>query len=981
MRYQDNDDKETAGKRLWRNLEELDDTEEFREVVSREFPVNAEIWENSLSRRNFLRVMGASFALGGLNACVKQPDEKILPYVKQPEFLVPGKPLSYATACVIGGYATGILVTSHMGRPTKIEGNPDHPSSLGSTDAQGQATLLSLYDPDRSQVILHRKEISTWSRFLESLQRALEVQQQIDGAGVRILSGTVTSPTLDSQIQEFLKKYRHARWHQFEAINLDNVREGASLAFGEIVQTQYHFEKADVVLSLDADFLGAGIGNIRHARDFSERRSVQGAPASMNRLYVAECMPSVTGSMADHRLKTRPSQIAPLVRILAARLGIMESSETNLDQDLTHWISVVGRDLQAHAGSSIVLAGPEQPAAVHALVHAINFALNNYDRTITHSDPVESNPVNHVSSLASLVEDIEKGEVDLLLVLGQNPVYDAPADFRMAERIASVEMSVHLGLYRDETAERCTWHVPASHYLEAWSDARACDGTVSIMQPLIAPLYNTTRSHHEVMEEFLGRSGGKGYDIVVDYWKERKGVGPFDEFWKSSLHLGIVEGTSLPKKAVTPKLNSVDLEFPAAGSGLEISFRPDPSLWDGSFANNGWLQELPKPITKLTWDNAVMVSPETAERLGLMNEDVVEARVNASAVQAPIWIVPGHADEAITLHIGYGRSFEGRVGSGVGVNANILRTSSALWGAHDVELRKTGERFRLAGTQDHHMMEGREIVRSADVSDFNKDPEFAKRLGHVPGQYESLYPPFKYEGYAWGMSIDLNACTGCNACVIACQSENNIPVVGKDQVLNGREMHWIRVDNYFDGSLDNPRIYSQPVTCMHCENAPCEVVCPVAATTHDHEGLNVMTYNRCVGTRYCSNNCPYKVRRFNFLQYADTETESLKLMRNPDVTVRNRGVMEKCTYCVQRISAARIEAKKENRSIRDGEVVTACQSACPTKAIVFGDINDKTSQIAKVKSDPREYSLLAELNTKPRTTYRARLRNPNPELG
>jgi len=967
-------------KRHWRSLSEYDDSAELRERLHREFPVDASTWDNPVSRREFLRLMGASFALAGLNSCVKQPDETILPYTKQPEYLVPGKPLAYATAFVMGGFARGILVTSHMGRPTKIEGNPDHPSSLGSTDAFTQASILSLYDPDRSQVILRKGEISTWSRFLETLERALDAQQPIGGAGLRVLTGTVTSPTLVGQLRALMQRFPKARWSGYEPVNLDNLYEGARLAFGEIVHSHYHFDKADVVLSLDADFLGAGLDSTRHAREFSSRRTITGPKAALSRLYVAETMPSVTGSMADHRLKIRSSQVVRLASSLAARLGVPGARTVPLGDSMDRWIGAVAEDLRRMGRGSLVLAGSEQPVSVHAFVHAINMFLGNSGTTVSYTDPAEPEPGNQMTSLASLAGEMDAGRVDVLLMLGTNPAYDAPADIRFSERLAKVPLSVHLGTHVDETAGISTWHLPASHTLESWSDARALDGTTTIMQPLIAPLYSTTRSVHEVVEEVLGRSGRKGHDIVVDHWRGGRSSKDFDGFWERCLHDGVVAGTSLPVKQVKLRLDVGALEFPAVPSGMELVFRPDPTIWDGSFANNGWLQELPKPVTKLTWDNAAMVSPAAAARLSLSNGNLVELRLGQDAVTAPVWIVPGHEDDSVTLHLGYGRALKGRVGNGIGTNANLLRKRPALWNATGLEIRKLSGHYDLAGTQDHSLMEGRDIVRVVAQSEYNENPESLKKRGHVPGPEETLYPPYVYDGNAWGMSIDLNACTGCNACVIACQAENNIPIVGKMEVLNAREMHWIRVDRYFEGDPDDPAIYSQPVPCMHCETAPCEVVCPVAATTHDHEGLNVMTYNRCVGTRYCSNNCPYKVRRFNFLQYSETEIEQTKLMRNPDVTVRNRGVMEKCTYCVQRISGARIEAKKENREIRDGEVVTACESACPSHAIVFGNINDKASRVSLAKADARNYALLAELNTKPRTTYRARLTNRNPEL-
>ncbi len=966
------------GERYWRSLDELADTPEFNEFLHREFPREASAWDDAFSRRGFLKLMGASLALGGLSGCVKQPAEKIIPYVKQPEELVPGKPLYFATAAPGAGGPIGVLVKSHMGRPVHIEGNPDHPASLGSTDVFAQASILSLYDPDRSQVVLHNGAISTWSKFYDALQLNLDIQRAQKGAGLRILSEPVLSPTLAAQMQSFLAQFPEARWHQYEPLHSDAAHEGAIMAFGEHIQPQYEFDKADVVLSLDADFMTNGAGHVRHARDYSTRRKVQGVSAEMNRLYVAESTPTVTGSVADHRLRLRASEIEGFTRAVAVLLGITGVNVSSLDGKHSKWASAVAADLMRHKGSSIVIAGQNQPAGVHALVHAMNEALGNNNRTIKFTQPVGA--AKQSESLTSLMSDIKYGKVDMLLMLGGNPVYNTPAVMGLKDIISKVGFSIHLSLYSDETSSACQWHVPESHFLEAWSDTRAFDGTATIMQPLIAPLYNSV-SVHELLEFVLGRPDRKGYDVVKEFWRGQRPSGDFDAFWNTSLNNGFVEGTAYSVKQTALKLAASSLpSVSTPSSGMEIMFQLDPSVWDGRYANNGWLQELPKPLTKITWDNAAYVSPATAEQLGLVNRDVVELKYQGRSVEAPVWIWMGHPDNAVTLHLGYGRAKAGRVGTGIGVNANILRSPDSGWFDGGLEIRKTGERYDLASTQDHHSMEGRPIVRSADVEEFKKDPAFAKEMGHTPKPEESLYPPVEYNDNAWGMTIDLNACTGCNVCTIACQSENNIPVVGKEQVLIGREMHWIRIDRYYSDDLDDPQVYTQPLGCVHCENAPCEVVCPVAATTHDSEGLNVMTYNRCVGTRYCANNCPYKVRRFNFLQYSDTETETYKMMHNPDVTVRNRGVMEKCTYCVQRISAARIDAKKEGRDIRDGEVVTACQSACPSQAITFGNINDKESKVTKLKADPRSYGLLAELNTKPRTSYLAKLRNPNPEL-
>ncbi len=973
---QENED--TKGKEYWRSLDELGDSPEFKEFLHREFPVDASVWEDSVSRRSFLRVMGASFALAGLNSCVKQPDEKILPYVKQPEYLVPGKPLKFATAFVMGGYATGVLVTSHMGRPTRVEGNPDHPASLGSADIFSQASILSLYDPDRSKAILHDGEISTWNKFLEAIQPALEAQQNIGGRGLRFLTGAITSPTLLSQIREIRNRYPESRWYTYEPLGNGNVKAGTLLAFGEVLEVHYHFEMADVILSIDSDFL-SGPGSIRHARGFAARRRVEGSTADMNRLYVAEAMPTVTGGSADHRLRISPAEVELLTRRLAKLLGASADGEA-LGEKSEQWISAVAEDLRNHAGRSVVLVGREQSPQVHALVHAINSVLSNLGQTVTFTTPPDAHDGLQTEDLSDLEREIGRGDVDILLVAGSNPVYSLPADSPLRSVIGKVKMSVHLGPYVDETAAVCSWHIPESHYLESWGDARSADGTATILQPLIAPLYGGTRSLVELLTEVAGIPGRKGYDVVREYWRAASGAEGFEQLWKTSLHSGVVAGSAVPP--INPVLRFTPGVYGGAhaSEGLEVQFRPDPSIWDGSFANNGWLQELPKPVSKLTWDNAAFISPETAGHLDVETGEVVEVTLNGKSIEIPVMITPGHADKVVTLHTGYGRAFSGNVGNGIGANVNLLRSLSSPWYASGAQVRKTGSNHPLAVTQDHHSMEGREIVRAADVAEFHEHPDFAKHKAHSPGDHETLYPPYEYDSYAWGMSIDLNACTGCNACTIACQSENNIPIVGKEEVLNAREMHWIRIDRYFKGDINDPEIFSQPVPCMHCENAPCEVVCPVAATTHDHEGLNVMTYNRCVGTRYCSNNCPYKVRRFNFLQYSETEEESVKLMHNPDVTVRNRGVMEKCTYCVQRISSARITAKKEGREIRDGEVVTACQSACPSQAIVFGDINNKESRVAAAKADPRDYSLLAELNTKPRTSYMARLRNPNPAM-
>ncbi len=971
----------SEGRRFWRSLAEAADTPELTALLEQDFPRQAAA--SGVDRRQFLRLMSASLALAGLGACTRQPPQEIVPYAKAPEEgVVPGEPLFFATAMPLGETVYGLLAESHMGRPTKIEGNPEHPLSLGGSDVYAQASVLGLYDPDRSQVVRSAGEIRPWSAFLETLRDAMEAQRPKKGAGIRILTGTVTSPTLIDQLITIGTEFPGARWHEYEPINRDNAIVGLRAALGADAALQNRLELADVIVAFDADFLGGGPGALRDTRTFSARRRPGGRKA-MSRLYVAEPMPTVTGSKADHRLAIRAGDIEPLVRAVAAGVGGRDVTAPTGLEEHAEWIGAVVRELRAHRGASVVMAGGAQPPAVHALVHLINDAVGNTGASVGYVRPFAAGR-EQVPSLRKLVDEMDAGAVDVLIMIDANPVLTAPVDFRFAERLAKVPLRVRLGLYEDETSQLCHWHLPAAHYLESWSDARAVGGTSTIIQPLIAPLYEG-KTAHELLAACLQREAGgalpTSYDLVRAYWGRQR-AGDTTAFWRRALHDGVVpdtEGAALrvdrPYDYVPQKPESVPLD----PQGLEITFRPDPAVYDGRFANNGWLQELPRPITKLTWDNAACIAPATADRLALANGDMVELRLDGRSVVAPVWVVPGHAPEAVTVHLGYGRQHAGRIGDAVGFNAYAIRSSSAPWIARGLEIRKTGRQYPLATTQHHHDMEGRDIVRTVTAQEYERDPNVVRERGEEPPD-SSLYPPMPYPGYAWGMAIDLNACTGCSACVIACQAENNIAVVGKDQVARGREMHWIRVDRYYEGSADAPAIHNQPVPCMHCENAPCEVVCPVNATVHSNEGLNQMVYNRCVGTRYCSNNCPYKVRRFNFYLYSDWSTESLKLQRNPDVTVRSRGVMEKCTYCVQRIQYAKIKAEEDDRPVRDGEIVPACAQACPAEAIVFGDQNDPTSRVAKLKADPRNYALLAELNTRPRTTYLAALRNPNPEL-
>jgi len=983
-----------GGRRYWKSLEELAGTPAFREYLEREFPEHAAEWSDPAGRRDFLRLMGASMALAGVTACTRQPEEKIVPYVRQPEEIVPGKPLYYATALDGPGYASGVLVESHMGRPTKIEGNAAHPTSLGGTDIHGQAEILQLYDPDRSQTVSERGEIRSFGAFKAALLVALTAQKALEGESLRILTETVTSPSLFALIREVLAAYPKARWHQYEATSRDEARAGAELAFGEPLEAHYRLDAADVVLCLDADLVGPGPGHLRYVRELARRRKPTAA-AGMNRIYVVESGVTPMGGIADHRLPMRASEIETFARALAAQLQLaVAGGEEVAAGPHGAWLQALARDLQAHPGRTAVIVGDNQPASVHALGHAINEVLGNLGSTVVLTEPVAAAPEQGRSSLAELTSDMQAGKVDLLLVLGGNPVYTAPADVPFAAALEQVNFRAHLGLHDDETSERCDWHVPAAHALESWGDVRAFDGTVSIQQPLIAPLYGG-HTPHEVLLAILDRPDRKAYDAVRDHWRGRL-EGDFETSWRRALHDGVVPGTAAAERSASVALGDWALQPPPeAVAELEVVLRADAPVHDGRYANNGWLQELPHPVTKVTWDNVAVVSPVTAQRLGIaapvqtaQGHEVQLARLGLGerSQVVPVWIQPGQPDDVVGISLGYGRRRAGRVGDGVGFDATPFRTLAAPWFSGGARLEPLGATRLVACTQDHwtleheHAVHDRHIVRSATLGEYREHPERIASVGHEPGDELSFYDRYEYKGHAWGMAIDMSACVGCNACVVACQAENNIPVVGRDQVGRGREMQWIRIDRYYSGGLDNPEAFNQPMLCQHCENAPCEVVCPVAATVHSDEGLNDMVYNRCVGTRYCSNNCPYKVRRFNFFLYQDWETPSLKLQRNPDVTVRSRGVMEKCSYCVQRINQARIEAKNEGREIRDGDIQTACQQSCPAEAIVFGDLNDPESAVSRLKSEPRNYGVLADLGTRPRTTYLATIRNPNPEL-
>ena len=971
------------GPEYWRSLDELADTPAFQEFLRKEFPRQAAPMEASLDRRDFLKLLGASLALGGLTACARPPAarEAIVPYVVAPEHRIPGKPSFYATALLDGGYAEGVLAESHEGRPTHVEGNPDHPASLGAAHAVASASVLSLYDPDRSQQLSERGQPRSWTQFADAIGAALAALPS--GGRLRLLTETITSPTLAAEIDALLATYPGARRHQWDPQHADGAIAGVRAAFdaGEAdIAPVYDLSRADVVVSFGADFTHTGPGRLRYARDFARRRRVRSATDDMNRLWLVETTPTPTGTLADHRKALAPADIAAFAAWVAAEVGVADAPGADLPERVERaWADALVADLQGARGRSAVFAGPDQPAVVHALAHALNHALDNVGATVRYVTHPEAAPSVHATDLAELAADLRNGAVDVLVVLGANPVFTAAPELDFAAAMGRAALSVHVGEHLDETGLVATWHVPRAHALEAWGDARAFDGTVTVQQPLFAPV-SGGRSDLEVLQALRGRADRSGYEALREAWQARV-TGDFDAFWRRALYRGALENSAAPSVAVARR--PIDLPLPPRAE-LVVHFHLDHGIGDGRYANNGWLQELPRPFSKLTWDNAAILAPATAERLGVASHDRLTVRSGGREVVLPVWVQPGQAQGTIGVALGFGRTAAGRVGNGVGTDVYPLRAGGA-WAVEATAERASG-RHRLATTQIHHSLEGtgerRHIVRHGTMAELRAEPEHPHFVHPVEHPYHDLFPDYEYTSYKWGMVVDMTVCTGCNACVTACQSENNVPIVGKEQVIIGREMHWIRVDAYYQGDLDDPTFHNMPIACQHCEKAPCEPVCPVAATVHDNEGLNVMVYNRCVGTRYCANNCPYKVRRFNYLQFAELATNAteLSLANNPDVTVRSRGVMEKCTYCTQRIAGARITAANEDRRIRDGEVVTACQSACPTEAIVFGDLNDATSAVVAAKASVLDYALLSELNTVPRTSYLAKVRNPHPAL-
>lgn len=943
-----------SGPPLWAGIEELSDDPQFQACIAAEYPAVQEF--SRTARREFLKLMGASFALAGLTGCEKSSFVAALPYVNQPDDETIGLPRYYATAVLFEGFAQPVIATTYSGRPTKLDGNPDHPVTQGRSDVFMQSAVLQLYDPDRASLPTRHGEPVSWTDVESAIDTMREGWRADQGEGVRLLVGPITSPTLLRQVDAFLKQFPKARVHLHAAAGLDARRQITAAAYGQALDQHYALEACDAIVSLDDDLLGAGPGQVRNARAWSQsRRRFANRPG--NQLFMAESVPSATGALAGARLIAGAARMPVLAEALANALGVGGASMPGLTAIERRWIGRAATACGDRKGRSLIVSGLSGGKAAAAWVARINEQLGNAGQTLKLTSPI-SGPAD-AGTLAELVSDVNANRVNALVILDCNPAYTAPGELEMAEALKRVRTSVHLGLQRDETGALCEWQLPLAHALESWSDARAVDGTATILQPVIAPFYDV-RTVHQIFALLLGELGPAPDAAVRETWKARFGEA-FEPRWKQALHDGFVEGAA-PFVTVSPLSDTIS--SPAGPDGLDIVFRPDPTVWDGQFANVGWLQELPKPLTTLTWSNVITASPALAKHLAAANGDHVEVTVGQRRVSGPLWIMPGQADNTVALYLGYGRTRAGRVGNDLGYDAYRVRPSAEPWLTKG-GLRKIDGSEILSVTQLHHRMEGFDLVR--EVSPAHIEPA-------SPNQ-ASLYAAWPSSKNAWGMVIDLDSCIGCNACVAACTAENNVPVVGPDQVKAGREMHWLRIARYYTGDIAEPRSFFQPVPCMHCEDAPCEMGCPVHATTHSPEGLNQMVYNRCIGTRTCSSYCPYKVRRFNFFDYRAPAESPQHAADNPDVTVRSRGVMEKCTYCTQRIEAAHVAADKENRPLRDGEVVTACQQACPTKAIVFGDINDPNSEVSRLKRNGRHYVLLEELGTRPRTTYLARWRN------
>ncbi len=1009
----------------WKSLDELSNSEGFQNFVHQEFPKQAsEISGSGVSRRQFLGLMSSSIALAGITNCnlIRRPKEHILPYNNQPENIVPGRPTYYTTAVAIGQEVTGLLVETHEGRPTKIEGNSKHPSNLGSTNSFHQAEILNLYNPNRLQFITAYDKKVSESFFRKELLALIDKHKFRKGAGLVFLAEYFTSPSLYDLKRKIRKKLPKAEWYTYEPVNQDLSENALSKIIGQSSFARYDFKKASRIVSFDCDFLGQEVDSILYSKDFVFRRDVD-AHIKMNRLYMLESQYSLTGVRADHRFALNPREVQNSLWIMAdcfynsigleLPYGVQKVFINTIRQavgliprevkEKTKWLPALCRDLIQYKGESLICVGQDQPESLHALAHLLNESLNSVGKTVfylPHQTKVYNQSSNKVSSLSTLSRRMAQNKIETLFILGGNPSFLAPGDVNFSSVIKKIKNTFYLGFFENETSRDCNWVIPQSHFLESWGDVQTRDGIVSIVQPCIMPLYNSM-SPLLLLDTILGGKHDE-LGIVKDYWQKKYNNSlRFDSLWKLALKRGVLKNNKktsirfITNASALKKFCLLYIEdlrdIQNKKSMVQLAFKPHATQYDGRYAENTWLQELPDPLTRLTWDNAAIINVKTAKKYNLMgdfldgnsgialgknNVKMIRLAANKRVIDLPVFILPGISDDTIILNVGYGRSVVSEVSQGTGFDVSPLRSTKHFYNVCDASISTLSKSYPLACVQEHWSMEGRDLARLKDQKE--KEDHHAGRHGVAP----SLFKEQDYsQGHQWGMTIDLNKCTGCGTCVTSCQAENNIPVVGKKDVILNREMHWIRMDRYFVGDEDNPFVVHQAVACQHCEMAPCETVCPVSATTHSTEGLNEMTYNRCIGTRYCSNNCPYKVRRFNFFNYTNEFEETEKMVHNPDVSLRFRGVMEKCTYCVQRINEKRIEHKNQGEEvIPDSSITTACEQSCPADAIIFGNINDPKSRVAQSKRSKRNYDLLAELNTRPRTSYLGRVLNQNPEI-
>jgi len=970
----------------------VDDSNRFRrggDEMWPELPITGEHLSSpvSISRRSALKLMGASLALAmGMTGCERKPERKIISRHSGPEYQLPGEALYYSSTWTGGRVPYGMVVKTVDGRPVKIEGHPDHPLNRGKTDLAMQASILSLYDPDRLKSPRRGGSDITWREADEAIASALA-----DAASVVLLTRANPGPSERDLIDRFIKMLPQTRRMVYESVH-DGLRRSAwQKVFGQDGEIIPLFDQAKVILSVESDFLGTDGAVLENIRRFTDARRVAGRnprDAAMSRLYAAEGAMTVTGSKADHRLPLRPSKTLPFLQALRSALGGNTDPLTGFARE-NHQepglLEALARDLWSHPGESLVVAGPHMPESVHAEVLRLNRELKAFQKTVAWN-PV---PAEIAVTDPSEIKSVLQGEVDVFISLGVNPGYDWP-EGGFDALIRKAGLSVGHGLYDDETLSACQIALPSSHNLESWNDASPGPGVYSLCQPVIAPLNQARQEAHSLLTwmKMLDDTDPAlaacrdWHDFVRRHWLERISPGAADSEarWEDALRSGLVEN---PVQIEFPEMNEEAAESIARSpleefGAFELILQPDPAIHDGRFANNAWLQELPDAVSKLVWDNAACLSPADSGGLNIQDGDIVKIKTDGGEIDLPALIQPGIAEGVITVYMGYGRTRAGQVGSGVGVNAAPL----LKWGVtprlkHRADLSKTGRSHRLVRTQKHFSQEGRPLAIHGTLAEYQADPDFVQHRQHHP-RAGSMYKPYDYsKGHKWFLAIDLTACIGCGACTIACQAENNIPVVGKTECGMGREMHWIRVDQYLDGDSRNPAFLHQPLPCQQCDNAPCENVCPVNATTHSAEGLKQMVYNRCVGTRYCSNNCPYKVRRFNFFDYQKRQLKApeQELVFNPQVTVRSRGVMEKCTFCIQRINEAKFKAKNKGRPIPDGSLITACQAACPAGAIMFGDVNDRDSAVNRWRKSRLAYHLLGELNTEPSVAYLASVRN------